>query len=146
MEQLRHSPRDFWRGYQGAGATKPGAAHPRGAACALLGTAGRRGAGRAARVREPSPRALARTLESAAAAAQAARPQARCDAAGQLSSPITSDEVQEQLLRMRGGAAAGADGLGANLKPHTSAPAPGRAWDFGPPFLPWNVACRCCPS
>ena len=115
LHTLRRDPRRFWSSFKANDAAPAGAAHTlaelRQHWSALFGGAGR---GALEEGGDEDAAALAHRL-AAEAAGRENWPDGRRAAAAVLNATITAGEVIEQLRRMRAGAAAGADGLGADL-------------------------------
>lgn len=113
LDNLRHDPRRFWSGFkQGARDTTGGhtwADRHRHWALQFGGV----GRGALWECGAASIRDFLAALE--AAAGRQGLPPERRAAAQALNAPITLEEVEQQLRCLRGGAAAGLDGLGADL-------------------------------
>ncbi|GBG00087.1 hypothetical protein Rsub_12907 [Raphidocelis subcapitata] len=122
LEALRHQPRRFWSDYKSEGAAAVGGHSPAEVRAHWQQQFGGLGRGSllelATALRARNPQELAARLAAEAAASDAgARPEAlrRRQAAAALNTPIREQEVLDQLRRCSFGAAAGLDGLGADL-------------------------------
>ena len=116
LHDLRHRPRRFWGEFKaaGGGGGCGGSGHtPDEASRYWEGRFGGLGRGGLAELGAAGPRHLAEAL-AAESGREGLGPE-RLEAAAALNVRISEAEVSAQLRRLRGGAAAGIDGLGADL-------------------------------